>query len=584
MHEYSLSYALLLFIAAGFSSAAAVLLWRRRAVPGALPLCVFFVALFVWSLTYAFYWLSTASAVRLFWLDVTFFGVVLTSPAVFLFTLSYTQREHWITRNVVILLVIPPLLTLILLWTDPLHGWFFGGQRNADSSNILNGGQAFWAYVLYAYGLLLISYGLLLRYYRRQAKPYRQQTTVVLAAFALPWLGNFVGLAEVSPLPDIDLTPLFFTMTGLMLVYALFYKELFDLVPVARDTVMETMREPVFVVDERQRVVDLNLAARRLLDKMRPLSVGGYIGLPVTDFFAEWPQWIVASDEHSEMQLELDGQTQHYERRLTPLSDNHGLPLGRIMVLNNITRRKQALQRELDLKLEKERMRLLATFIRGAGHEFRTPLTVINSSVHLMTRTDDAERRAIRAEQVMRNVQRITHLIDMMITTVDLESRDTLQHEPVNIAAILEDVCHMMVAKYNDQPQLMYEIEPGLPLVLGSADYLRQAFELLLDNAFCFTPDHGKVNLVVWAEMGEVRLQIRDTGPGIPADLLANVFTMFWRQDEAHTTPGFGLGLPITRRIVELHNGHITIDSPPGEGLRVRLRLPVLISEAMPVV
>lgn len=579
MHEYSLSYALLLTIAAGFSLVSAALLWRRWNVPGVTPLFVFFIGLFVWSATYVPYWLVTTSAARLFWLDVTFFGVVIGPTALFVFTLYFAQHERWVTRRFVLLLTIQPILTLVLLWSDPAHGQFFAGTRTAESSTILEGGPWFWVNVVYSYGLIIISYALLVGHYRRVAVPYRQQIVVVLLAFSLPLLGNIISLAGLSPLPDIDLTPLLFTLTGLMLLYALFYKELFDLAPVARDKVMDTIREPVFVVDSRQRLVDINPAAWRLLSETHAHLKGVFIGQPVTLFFPDWPDWLADEDAPGEIKVSLADQQRTYERLLSPLTDRHGSHMGEVLVLNNITRRKLESQREFELALEKERIALLTTFIRSTGHEFRTPLTIINSSAYLMARQDDPIRRASKMAQIAESVTRITRLVEMMIATVELQSRDTLRHESVDVGSILEKVCGNLNEKYGSQPTLECEVSANLPPVLGEPDYLQDAVTHVLDNAFRFTPDDGTISVIAWAEAGEVHLQVRDSGPGMDADILKNAYKTFWRQDSAQSTPGVGLGLPITRRVVELHEGQIVIDSQPGHGTCVHISLPAMCAE-----
>jgi signal transduction histidine kinase len=104
---------------------------------------------------------------------------------------------------------------------------------------------------------------------------------------------------------------------------------------------------------------------------------------------------------------------------------------------------------------------------------------------------------------------------------------------------------------------------------------LRQAFEHILDNALRFTPHGGSVSITTQANPGSVAIEVRDTGVGIPADMLPQVMRRFWRRDQAHTTPGFGLGLPIVQKIIDRHNGTLALHSLDNAGTTVTITLPI---------
>lgn len=572
MYDQKLFYALLLFAAAAASAAAAALLWRRRRVSGVVPLFVFSLALFIWSLTYAFYWLSPSPQARLFWLDATYFGVVLAPSSFFVFTLRYTHRDRWVSRYALALLAVQPLLTLLLLWTDPTHGLFFAGKRTPESSTIFDGGPWFWLHIVYTYGMLLIAYIMLVQHYRHAEKPYRRQTGTILFAVTLPWLSNIISLADLSPLPGLDLTPIVFTLTALIITYALLYQQLFDLMPVARSKVLETMQEPVFVVDQQGRIVDVNPAAIRLLRELGPRPDDVYIGSLMHLFFPDWQEWL-AVDDTAETRVDTDSQTRYYERRISPLDDAQGQQQGQVVVLSNITRRKQAQQRELEIKLEKERIQLLTTFIHSASHEFRTPLATISSSAHLITRSDDPENQASRAAVIEQQVRRITRLVDMLLLMTRLESQEQPERTPVDVAAVVKEVCKTLISE-GDGPRIHCKAGPQLPPVMGDADDLFEAFRQILDNAHRFTPVGGSITVTAGQSDGLVWLEICDTGPGISDEALPYIFDTFWRQDKAHSTPGFGLGLAIARKIIHMHGGDISVQSTLGQGSTFRVTLP----------
>jgi len=239
----------------------------------------------------------------------------------------------------------------------------------------------------------------------------------------------------------------------------------------------------------------------------------------------------------------------------------------------DITDQKLAQERELELKLEQERRHLLTTFFQNAAHEFRTPLATINSGIYLMSRSDDPDRRAQKAEQIEMQVKRITRLVDSLLLMTRLESNGTLATDQVDIASILQSVCAAAEKTCARVHQLTCDTAPDLPSILGDADYLSDAFQQIIDNACRFTPEGGKIEVQARSVDDHIWIEIRDSGSGIPQDVLPRIFETFWRKDAAHTTPGFGLGLPIAQQIVERHGGTITVESEEGHGTTIRVIL-----------
>jgi signal transduction histidine kinase len=246
-----------------------------------------------------------------------------------------------------------------------------------------------------------------------------------------------------------------------------------------------------------------------------------------------------------------------------------------LTIVRNITERKQARQREFELALEKERVNLLRQFIEKASHEFRTPLSIITTSAFLGARTEDAENRQRRAESIHEQVLRMTRLVDMLLRMAHLESGAKPSFSRVNVGLILSAVCQNMIEFYGDNPKLHYECQQDLPSVRGSFDDLVEAFAQVLDNAYRFTPADGIVTITAGAGDGSIWIEVCDTGSGIKDEDRLHIFETFWRLDDAHTTPGFGLGLPITQKIVELHGGSISVHSDPAKKTCFRIVLPL---------
>jgi signal transduction histidine kinase len=245
-------------------------------------------------------------------------------------------------------------------------------------------------------------------------------------------------------------------------------------------------------------------------------------------------------------------------------------------ILVDITEHKQAQEREFELALERERTGMLRDFIESAAHEFRTPLSTISTSTHLMARSDDPQRRADKAVQIQQLIQQITTLVDTLLLMAKLESDHRAARQVVDVNALMAMICQKSLTS-GDAPQaaLRCEHEPGLPPIEGDPIQLETALHHMVDNARRYTPADGTITVRSGRLDRHIWIEISDTGPGIADDHLARIFDTFWRQDSVHTTPGFGLGLPIARKIIRMHGGDIDVTSILGQGSTFRVWLPI---------
>lgn len=326
-------YAIALIVAAMTAAGVAVISWRKRTAPGGTSLCIAMSAMAVWAGTYAVHWMVDSPEAARFWLDATYFGVVVVPTAFLAFTLEFTGRTDLMTRRNLSLMSIIPAATLVVLWTDSYHALFYGGQRG--DGTILTGGVGFWVFVSYSYLLLVIALGLLLQTALHAPTIYRRQAWVMIAGLLLPWVGNLVGIADASPVPDLDLTPFVFVASGCLFAFGLFRLGLLDVVPVARNRLVESMSDGVLVLDSQFRVVDVNPAAR-LLTAIGPEQ----LGMVVTDTAGPWRDLLDRPAAHNTVETTFPHAAgRHVEIRMTPLDTGTGASAFLITV-RDITQRK----------------------------------------------------------------------------------------------------------------------------------------------------------------------------------------------------------------------------------------------------
>jgi two-component system OmpR family sensor kinase len=216
-------------------------------------------------------------------------------------------------------------------------------------------------------------------------------------------------------------------------------------------------------------------------------------------------------------------------------------------------------------------------------HELKNPLTAMRAATANVAATadvaagsDPAQAAAVRT--IEDQVLRLSRLTTDLRKIADIESA-RLDRRPVDLADLIEE----MVDVARDLPgaaerELALDLPRApwpLPLVPGDADLLSLAVANLLDNALKYTPPGGRVEVRARESGGSVVVEVADTGQGIAADELPQVWEEMYRSPAARSVPGSGLGLPLVRAVVERHGGRVQADSRVGHGTLFRLVLPV---------
>lgn len=333
-------------LAAIVAATIALYAWHRRTAPGARPFALLVLAVAEWSLTYALAQGGRDLPSILFWDKVKYLALV-TVPATWLaFMLQYTGREKLLTSRNMVLLAIEPVITLLLVWTNEVHGLIYSNIV-LDTTSLpirldLTFGVWSWVHTVYSYLLMVLSSLLLIQTLIRSSHPYRAQAGVLLIGAFIPWVGNALSISGVSPFSHLDLTPFAFTLSSAVVIWALFRLGLLDLVPVARDAVIENMSDAVLVLDAQNRVVDINPTAQRIIG----CTATQAIGQPVRQILSAWPGLVERYRSVMETRTDItlgEGEAQrHYDLRISPLYDRQSRFLGRLIMARDITERKQA--------------------------------------------------------------------------------------------------------------------------------------------------------------------------------------------------------------------------------------------------
>ncbi len=369
----------------------------------------------------------------------------------------------------------------------------------------------------------------------------------------------------------------------------------------ARDveTAMAEVRRSRDALDQRNRELDaiLSLSPSGLLALdtdglvcFASAAIGRYTGLDPQGFVGRSLPWLEQRlREHCGVPDDWAG----FEDAFTPQAAGHAGTA--LLVLQQPQRRELRLERSRvdtlgigwlisaqDITHEREVERLKSEFLSTAAHELRTPMVSIHGFTELLLRRDPPpEPRRQMLETVHRNAVLMNHIINELLDLARIEARRGLDFERREldlVPLLVQGVADFRPPDGREPPQLLGAGAQALP-TQGDPGKLRQVLMNLLSNAYKYSSAPGLVRVECLLRpgdgtRGEVGLSVSDQGIGMTPEQLSRVFERFYRADPSGTVLGTGLGMAIVQEIVQLHGGHIELDSHPGQGTTVTVWLP----------
>jgi heavy metal sensor kinase len=217
-------------------------------------------------------------------------------------------------------------------------------------------------------------------------------------------------------------------------------------------------------------------------------------------------------------------------------------------------------------------------FSAALAHELRTPLAALRGEIELALRQSsrNADEQSRLASQI-EELDRLARLIDQILTLARAESGQIrLTFAPVDVGALAASLVEQLEPVAQARTIDLRCERNGTVMVKGDAGWLQRLLLNLLDNAIKFTREGGQVVLRVSHDAGRARIDVRDTGIGMPPEVMPHVFERFFQADPARSSvnDGAGVGLSLVKWIVDRHDGTITVNSSLGEGSTFTVRLP----------
>ena len=591
MQPTPLLYPWLLSVTLTFLTGLYAFRYRRHVAAIPFILMCFFASF--WALCYIFELGATSLELKTWGVKLGYIGILGLPLSWTAFALAYSGHTSWITKRNIMLALIFPIITLIVIFTNQYHHWFFtdfGLQTDSASGLILIYdplGWWFWLHAVYTYGILIFGSYFLVREYWEKREVYRSQIIINMTAILLPWISNGIVLAGLLPV-RIDITSVMFSISILIFGWGFLRYQLLDILPVAHRAVFESISDSVIVLDPELRIIELNPATV----EMFKLNIGEVLGKSFQSVFRPWVQLndkaLQTHGYHREIVLENDGEPVRWlHLYVSALRNGASTTEGHIITLRDVTSIKEnesalAIARDEAMQANSFKSQLLA----NVSHELRTPLGIILGYTDLIVRRsygDLTEKQVNILGRIKDSTQYLDGLVSELLDQAQLDSgKLQLSTRPFEPREVLGSVCNQLsILAEAKNLEFHYVISENMPIsIVGDSQRLKQILVNLISNAIKFT-EVGRitVNIAVLPSNTEWIMQVIDTGPGIPEESLGTVFEPFKQLANAHKSlrKGYGLGLSIARQLIRLMGGNISLESALGKGTTFTITLPLVV-------
>jgi PAS domain S-box-containing protein len=566
---------LILLIGFTFSSSVMIYyLWNRRKAPGAVPFIFVNISMMIWCIGYFIELVMPDLSSKMMGVKIQYtFGIPTVSVFFFITALSYKSLGKRPRLLANILLLIIPILTMIFMWSDDLRSLFYIKEhlvKDGDYFFIVKQ-WGFWYYVQvsYSYSTLAAASFILLISLKRERTFYRLQSLHLITAVAFPLVCSLIYLLGSNSFMKFDLTTIGFGVSNIILVFTLFRFKLFDVIPAARDVVFESIESGVIVVDDNDRIVDMNPAAIRIF------GMHGLIGNYISDLFEELKIDFRKAKEDKITKIETTYNNLVYELMISPIFDLNGTSTGYIIYFYDINNLKRAQKELCESNNAKDK------FFSIIAHDLKNPFFGIIGLSDLL-REDFPDLNDEERIGMVSNINELAkNTYKLLENLLDWSRQQTGRMEFVpklfSISSLIDD--NIKNIQYQSKLKKISVIreDNNDAIVFADVNMINTTIRNLISNALKFTSSDGIIIISVSRKKDFVEVTIKDSGVGMDKETLDNLFRIEHSVKSTGTSgeKGSGLGLLLCKGFVEKNGGNIWVESELEKGSKFGFSLPV---------
>lgn len=577
-----------------------------RKVPFARYFVILMLSMALWSIFYAGELGSMDLNSKYSFARLQYLGMAITPVAWFMFSAEYCGISlHYIRRIEKFLFIVPGLTYLSVLTSD-YHSFHYNGY-SLDLSGafpflIFDHGPFFWVFCVYSFILIFLGLLFFIRQFIHAGAPYRAQAGISLCGAVMPVVGNLLHVGDVGIFALLDPTPFLFTLSGILLFWSIVHYEFLNLVPVARENVIETMQDGYVVLDPRGNIVDINPAALALTGKTRK----DLLGKPLKDMFGgdydlffsgegnegeereggadkgetneecrvskteeicrgrrtgEECRVNEAEGEHETifpdgLSIKTGSEKGFYSLCTTPLASG-ACKDGKLIVIRDIT---ETHRYQEALKQANKKINMMSNITR---HDILNQVNVLSGYMELLYEFLPPD---VKAEP---KVKKYTNNLKKGVETIHSQILFTKDYQDLGVVSpVWQPVSQLFreAAFTFSNSEIHFSIQEG-DLEVYADPLLRKAFYNLFDNASSHGLKVSEISVSFLEVKGSMLIEVRDNGIGVPADMKEHIF-------EKSVGKNTGLGLFLVKGILSITGLDIKEVGREGEGAEFVITVP----------
>ncbi|MGM0370849.1 MAG: histidine kinase N-terminal 7TM domain-containing protein [Bacillota bacterium] len=531
--------------------------YRHKNVRGALSFTACVGVCCLWVLCYMFGITAVDEQTKFFWSNLQYFSFAFL-PVLWLVMVLRFINKQWLTKKKIMLLFIIPSITAVLAWTDKTYGLLrrdFSLNPSGIYPLTTEFGTWFTVHYSYSYLLLFTAVVLLINTVWKKNSTFRRQAAFLLTGFAILLITDILSVAGILPWERIFVDPIVFNIASLILGAGIFYLHIFDIVPVARETIIEKLDSGIMVLDNKKRIIDINQQLKNMFGP-KVIKVGDLLSGVMPDL-ADYISRRLEGMPKKEFSLkQQNGETNYYEVYISSIKDTDQDLATWVLIINNITDLKQArnkIKEQIEtIAVMDERVRLARELHDNLGQV----LSFADLQTQAICREIEEEKLAV-AQQYSARLNKIIKKTHKEMREYVYNIRDGIKYNKDFIVLLQKEID---LVKENDFFELELKFSDEIDLsYLG----IEEKMHLL------FIIKEALTNVLKYAQADNVVVEIKEN------DSYLEIVVEDDGQGIVTVSDDSGSGLNIMKERTMLISGEIAIESEAGVGTKITITLPI---------
>nr|WP_319776215.1 histidine kinase N-terminal 7TM domain-containing protein [uncultured Sphaerochaeta sp.] len=547
--------------------------FKRRKSPGALFFSIVSVSIAIWSIGYIVEFCANTIEAKFLGAQIQYtFGIPFTAVLWFSAAVNLRTFGKRPTLKELLLICIIPAITMVLMWTNNFHNLVYGKMWLYEDEHflLLQKNIGIWYYINIVYSYIMLVFGsLILIYTMKKSKDiFRGQYALFFILAVLPWIANLTYILGMNSFMRVDITPVAFTASLIMVEIANRKFGLFDIVPTAYELIIESMKNGVIVIDSNNRIIKINPYLSDILGSKN------YLGENISE--------LLAALNISESILntgslvhEAEFGSYYFEITVAHFTGKKKYNSGKIITLYDITKRNKDEKDWKDLNASKDKLFSII------AHDLKNPFFGIIGLSNVFC----SEIKSLTQEEIINYAKGINDLAEntyrILENLLDWSRQQTgkmdYSPETFNISEAMTEYLVTIAPQAKLKNVYLQNDFDNKVFVYADSYMIKTVIRNLISNALKFSNPGGEITISVKTNNNVIETSIADTGVGMDKNTLSGLFQIDQNVKSVGTMGerGTGLGLILCNDFVKANGGEIFVKSTIGKGSKFTFTLPV---------